>query len=341
MALYASVIIDISHEKLDRAFQYRIPEELSGQIYAGVQVSVPFGNGNHIRQGFVIEVTDKAEFDERKIKAVASVVKDSIAVETQLIALAHWMRKNYGGTMNQALKTVIPVRQKIKAREKRILCLNLDEEKAREQLSVFHKKHHTARARLLEELLRHPQLSYEIVMQKLNVTAAAIRALEEKKIITVLREIDYRTPTAKLKQEESQITLNAMQRQAADAVRQNLRKGINKTYLLHGVTGSGKTEVYMELIAEVIRQGRQAIVLIPEIALTYQTVMRFYAKFGARVSIMNSRLSKGERYDQFLRAKKGEIDIMIGPRSALFTPDRKSTRLNSSHVTESRMPSSA
>ena len=93
MALYASVIIDISHEKLDRAFQYRIPEELSGQIYAGVQVSVPFGNGNHIRQGFVIEVTDKAEFDERKIKAVASVVKDSIAVETQLIALAHWMRK--------------------------------------------------------------------------------------------------------------------------------------------------------------------------------------------------------------------------------------------------------
>ena len=148
MALYASVIIDISHEKLDRAFQYRIPEELSGQIYAGVQVSVPFGNGNHIRQGFVIEVTDKAEFDERKIKAVASVVKDSIAVETQLIALAHWMRKNYGGTMNQALKTVIPVRQKIKAREKRILCLNLDEEKAREQLSVFHKKHHTARARL-------------------------------------------------------------------------------------------------------------------------------------------------------------------------------------------------
>ena len=320
MALYASVIIDISHEKLDRAFQYRIPEELSGQIYAGVQVSVPFGNGNHIRQGFVIEVTDKAEFDERKIKAVASVVKDSIAIETQLIALAHWMRKNYGGTMNQALKTVIPVRQKIKAREKRILCLNLDEEKAREQLSVFHKKHHTARARLLEELLRHPQLSYEIVMQKLNVTAAAIRALEEKKIITVLREIDYRTPTAKLKQEESQITLNAMQRQAADAVRQNLRKGINKTYLLHGVTGSGKTEVYMELIAEVIRQGRQAIVLIPEIALTYQTVMRFYAKFGARVSIMNSRLSKGERYDQFLRAKKGEIDIMIGPRSALFTP---------------------
>ena len=87
-----------------------------------------------------------------------------------------------------------------------------------------------------------------------------------------------------------------------------MHQGIHKTYLLHGVTGSGKTEVYMELIADLIKNGRQAIVLIPEIALTYQTVMRFYGRFGERVSIMNSRLSKGERYDQFLRAKNGEID---------------------------------
>ena len=93
-----------------------------------------------------------------------------------------------------------------------------------------------------------------------------------------------------------------------------------RTYLLHGVTGSGKTEVYMEMIRTVVDQGKQAIVLIPEIALTYQTVMRFYRCFGDRVSIMNSRLSAGERYDQMMRAKKGEIDVMIGPRSALFTP---------------------
>lgn len=92
------------------------------------------------------------------------------------------------------------------------------------------------------------------------------------------------------------------------------------TYLIHGITGSGKTEVYMELIEQIVARGRQAIVLIPEIALTYQTVMRFYRRFGNRVSVMNSTLSAGEKYDQCERAKKGELDVIIGPRSALFTP---------------------
>ena len=116
------------------------------------------------------------------------------------------------------------------------------------------------------------------------------------------------------------LTLNEKQQVVVDHITANIEAGQNKTYLLKGVTGSGKTEVYMELIAHTIAQGKQAIVLIPEIALTFQTVMRFYNRFGDRVSIMNSRLSQGERYDQYLRAKNGDIDIMIGPRSALFAP---------------------
>lgn len=320
MAYYASVIIDISHEKLDRTFQYKIPEELFSQIYPGVLVFVPFGIGNRILRGFVIEVTDYAEFDEQKLKEIDSIVESGVVIESQLIALAHWMHRNYGATMNQALKTVIPVKQKIKAKEKRIVCLCMDENEAAGQLALYKKKHYVARARLLEELLIHPQLSYDIVTQKLNVTANVIRALEEHKIVKVIRQVDYRTPTGHLQKKSYSIELNKLQRQAVDTVFSNIHQGIQKTYLLHGVTGSGKTEVYMELIADVIKNGRQAIVLIPEIALTYQTVMRFYGRFGERVSIMNSRLSKGERYDQFLRAKNGEIDIMIGPRSALFTP---------------------
>lgn len=320
MAYYASVIIDISHEKLDRPFQYKIPEELFSRICPGVMVIVPFGKGNRILRGFVIEVTDHAEFDEQKIKEIQSIAEDSVVIESQLIALAYWMHRNYGATMNQALKTVIPVKQKTKVKEKRILSLCMEKNEAAAQLAVFKKKHYAARARLLEELLIHPQLSYEIVTQKLNVTANVIRALEEQKIINIVREVDYRTPTGHLQKKTHSIQLNEMQQQAVDTVLSNIHQGIHKTYLLHGVTGSGKTEVYMELIADMIGQGRQAIVLIPEIALTYQTVMRFYGKFGERVSIMNSKLSKGERYDQFLRAKNGEIDIMIGPRSALFTP---------------------
>lgn len=318
--MYADIIIDISHEKLDRPFQYRIPKALEEKIYPGVSVKVPFGKGNRILQGFVIELKEQAEFAEDKIKEIHSVAKGSVAVETQLIALAAWMRRNYGATMNQALKTVIPVRKKTKAVEKRLVCLCMEEDEAKEYLAEWKRKHYTARARLLEELLKYPQISYEIVTQKLNVNTSVIRALEEKNVINVSREVDYRNPIRNIKNQGYQITLNPMQKSAVDAVRQNLKQGIQKTYLLHGVTGSGKTEVYMELIADVISMGKQAIVLIPEIALTYQTVMRFFGRFGKRISIINSRLSQGERYDQFLRAKNGEIDIMIGPRSALFTP---------------------
>ena len=114
--------------------------------------------------------------------------------------------------------------------------------------------------------------------------------------------------------------LSVSQNHIVDSIIKDFREGIRRTYLIHGVTGSGKTEVYMELIDHVIAEGKQAIMLIPEIALTYQTLMRFYQRFGDRVSVMNSRLSAGERSDQYERAAKGEIDIMIGPRSALFTP---------------------
>ena len=320
MAYYADVIIDISKEKLDHTFQYKIPEDLAGQIYPGVQVNLPFGRGNRMVCGFVTEVTDYAKYDADKIKEIDSIVKESVAIETHLIALASWMRKNYGSTMNQALKTVIPVKQKTKAKERRIICLCAEEEAAKDQLAVFFKKHHTARARLLEELLVHPEISYEIVTQKLNVSSSVIRALEEKGLLKVRLESEYRNPVGHIERKEHKISLNGQQKKAVEEILCGMQKGVCRTYLLHGVTGSGKTEVYMELIADVIKNGRQAIMLIPEIALTYQTVMRFIAKFGNRVSIINSRMSKGERYDQFLRAKNGETDIMIGPRSALFTP---------------------
>lgn len=320
MASYAGIIIDISHEKIDRAFTYRIPQQLSGRIYPGVSVRIPFGRGNRIQKGFVIEVRQQADFDESKVKDILSVAEEDVEVEAQLIALAAWMRSFYGGTMNQALKTVLPVKTKVKPRKKRMLCLCMDEGQARERLAQFVKKSHTARARLLEELLCHRELSYEIVTQKLNIQAAVIGAFEEMGILKVISGEETCPPKGSLPGYASGICLNEMQRRAAEAVRANLRCGIQKTYLLHGITGSGKTEVYMELIADVLAAGRQAIVLIPEIALTYQTVMRFYGRFGGRVSILHSRLSKGERYEQFLRAKNGETDIVIGPRSALFTP---------------------
>lgn len=163
-------------------------------------------------------------------------------------------------------------------------------------------------------------LSIPLVTGELSVSAATIRALEQSGFIEVITQSGYRNPVEHMSVDTYDKVLNAAQQSVVDAIEGDIAAGLRNTYLIKGVTGSGKTEVYMELIAHCIQSGRQAIVLIPEIALTYQTVMRFFARFGNRVSIINSRLSNGERYDQFERAKNGDIDIMIGPRSALFTP---------------------
>lgn len=318
MANYANIIVDISLEKLDKTFQYLVPEEFLGKLMPGMQVTVPFGK--RTITGYVIELTDEPEFDVEKIKPIFSINTDSVVIEAQLIALAAWIRRNYGATMNQALKTVLPVKQKKKAVVHRTVSLLCSEEEALRHLSFFEEKHQKARARLLRELVCQKELDYSGVTKKLNVSPSVIRALSEKGILKIEEQHSYRNPVSNLTSKGYELILNGQQQAAVDQIMHNMQAGRPKTYLLKGVTGSGKTEVYMELIAQVIAKGKQAIVLIPEIALTYQTVMRFFNRFGDRVSIMNSRLSVGERYDQFLRAQNGDIDIMIGPRSALFAP---------------------
>ena len=318
MSKYANVIVDISHEKLDKTFQYLVPSKLENEIGLGMMVDIPFGH--RTITGYVVELTDEAEFDVSRMKPIIGVKKGSVPIESQLIALAGWMRKNYGATMNQALKTVIPIKQKTKAIERKTLTLLLDKDEAMRTLALFEAKHFTAKARLLRELIAEGELDYSVVTQKLHVPAATIKNLETQNILKLSVSTEYRNPVNHLESKGYHLTLNKMQQSVVDTVTANIDAGISKTYLLKGVTGSGKTEVYMELIAHTIERGKQAIVLIPEIALTYQTVMRFYNRFGNRVSIMNSRLSQGERYDQYLRAKTGDIDIMIGPRSALFAP---------------------
>ena len=318
MAKFANIIVDISQEKLDKTFQYRIPERLQARIAIGMQVVVSFGNRR--LTGYVVELTDEAEYDEDKIKDIISPVSGSVSIENHLIALAGWMRRNYGGTMNQALKTVLPIKEKTKKVEHKRIRLALHPIEAKNQLGEYQRKRNTARARLLEALLAEQELEWDIVTHKLNVSSAVVNSMEESGIIKVISETQYRNPVAHFEKKGYQMILNEAQQQVVDTIVSDYDADIRKTYLLKGVTGSGKTEVYMELIAHVKARGKQAIVLIPEIALTYQTVMRFYNRFGDRVSILNSRMSAGERYDQFLRAKNGEIDIMIGPRSALFTP---------------------
>ena len=318
--MFADIIIDIKHEKLDRIFQYRIPESLQEELRPGMEVLVPFGKGNRITKGYVTGISEICDYDLSKVKEIRDISRTGVAIEGKLVALAAWMKENYGGTMIQALKTVLPIKQKENAQVKKRLRLLLDAETGREKLVFYLEKNQKARARLLAALLDDPVLEYDLVTKKLNITLPVIRVLEEQGVLAVEERRVYRNPVKEGTMGRKKITYTEEQKHVIERFRQDYEGGVRRTYLLHGVTGSGKTEVYMEMIRLVVEQGKQAIVLIPEIALTYQTVMRFYRSFGDRVSIMNSRLSAGERYDQMMRAKAGQVDVMIGPRSALFTP---------------------
>lgn len=320
---FANIIVDISHEKVDRPFQYRIPEALKGQLEVGMAVMIPFGLGNKRIKGYVMEITDRAEYDEHKLKAVDSIVKDGVSAQSDSMKLAGWIRENYGSTMIAALKTVLPVKRKLKQVVRKTIVCKVDTDTAAASAEEFAQKHQNAKARLMHELARQPALPHTLVTGKLNVTAQTIQALEKAGFIEVQAEGTYRKV---LPENIAAINnwqkkqLSEHQRAIVDSIMQDFKTDIRRTYLIHGVTGSGKTEVYMELIEQMMDEGRQAIMLIPEIALTYQTLIRFYRRFGDRVSVMNSRLSAGERSDQYERAARGDIDIMIGPRSALFTP---------------------
>ena len=319
--IYADIIVDISHEKVDRSFQYKVPEELQHKLQVGMVVTIPFGNGNHERKGYVIGLSDTPAFDTSRMKELRGICSSEETTEERLIALAAWMKNQYGSTMVQALKTVLPVREKVKAKEKRYIILNVSEEEAEKTAEKLESGRCKARARLVRALLKEKKIDYTKASKELGMTAAVLRPLADEGIVQVVQDEVYRMTVdgTNIPREELSVLTEAQQ-EAFDQIQEEWKSDSPRPVLIHGVTGSGKTQVYMKLIRQVIDEGKQVIVLVPEIALTYQTVRRFYGWFGEKVSVLNSRLSAGERYDQFKRAKRGEIQIMVGPRSALFTP---------------------
>lgn len=250
-AKYADIIIDISHEALDKTFQYRIPEELKDVVEVGSQVLVPFGQSNRKRKGYVINITDTPGFDVNKLKDIDSVPQKSLAIEGKLIKLADWMRRNYGSTMINALEAVLPVKQQVKKVAAKVELTGM-------------------------ELDKPPVIALNEAQQRLVDEYIRDKACTDREAPPV--------------------------------------------YLLHGITGSGKTEVYIECVRSCIEEGEQAIVLIPEISLASQTVARFKQHFGNRVVTIHSELSKGEKYRAVMSIKNHEADVIIGPRSALFAP---------------------
>ncbi len=320
---YADVILDIKISQLDRPFSYRVPEYLQQDLGVGDPVTVPFGKGNTMRKGFIIGFRDSVNMPADAVKDIAGLAPKGVSAEERTLDLAAFLRRRYGGTFSQALKTVLPAKASVEKLTFRYIRANASREELISALGEAQRKHQRAKVRILEAVLEEEEIPYTWVTSKLGVSGQTISGLERSGLLQIITTREYRNPVHLGEETEERVTLNEQQRQAVDGILGDATEGRwegRRRYLIHGVTGSGKTEVYMALIEEVIRHGRQAIFLIPEIALTYQTLLRFYRRFGNRVSVLHSGLSAGEKYDQCQRALAGEIDVIIGPRSALFTP---------------------
>lgn len=317
---YANVIVNISHENLDKVYAYAVPEEWRDKVGIGSQVIIPFGKGNRQTKGFVLELSEEPDFDLDKIKPITQVLEDGMVLESHFIQLAAWIREQYGGTMNAALRTVLPVKTKLKDKEQKYLHLAVSRERLSVYLEECHKKNYKARVRLGEILLDTPDLKMAEAVQVYKVSRDAIKKFEELGLLQISSQVVRRNPVETHLVAEKKIVLTKAQEEAVGYVWNNYQNSYHKPVLLHGITGSGKTEVYMELIERMEKLGKQSIVLIPEIALTTTMVTRYYQRFGDRMSVLHSKLSLGERSDQYQRAQNGEITVMLGPRSALFTP---------------------
>ena len=239
--MYAEVIVDISHEAIDKSFSYRIPEDMV--LHVGDPVLVPFGRGK--KKAYVLSIHERVCFPEEKIKDIDSVLDKEFSVEEELLSLAVWMSREYGTGLNQCLKTVIPVKKKVKKRGKATKLL--------------------------------------------------------------------------WKAEEAPLSLTKEQANVLEGIKLAFSKG-EKAALLFGVTGSGKTEVYLKLMEEIIRKGKEVIFLIPEISLSFQTRSRIEKRFPGLVSVLHSKMSQGERAESMEKCRSGEVKILMGPRSALFAP---------------------
>ncbi len=323
--MYARVMIDIAHANVDRLFTYAVPEEIS--VLPGHRVLVPFGAGNKPMEGFVLEVTETFEEQGVRLKNVLRTMEPYTALTGEQILLAYWIRDAYHCLLVDALRLMIPAQLRGgRVREKRVRTVELapgvDVQAALDSLK---KKDGASRAPVQSEVISL-LASAKTAMCAADIAAfvpgasAALAALIKKGIVAQEGRVTFRNPflCGKIVRSEP-LELTDAQREALRAIEQKLeaRSGI---CLLHGVTGSGKTEVYMQSIARVLAEGGRAIVLVPEISLTPQATDRFRSRFGERVAVLHSRLSPGERYDEWRRIRLGYVDVVVGARSAVFAP---------------------
>ena len=300
--MFAEVIIDQDARALDKIFEYIIPDNLN--VGEGDRVLLPFGN--RIVQGFVVKVKDNCEYDKSKLKKIVSKVDEQRVVKPEMLELMKFMAKKNHLILASILRLFIPAEMR-EGKVKELFQTFVVLENEDVSLSKSAKK----QAELLEYLKEVKRDSLTNLLK--NFGASAVNGLLEKGAVRKEKQEIKRTPFV-MSQSDKSVKLNYSQQNAIEKIKED------KTYLLHGVTGSGKTEVYMNLIERVLERGKNAIMLVPEISLTPQIMSNFKARFGENVALLHSGLSAGEKFDEWKRLFSGEARIAIGARSAIFAP---------------------
>lgn len=319
---YAEVSVSITNKNVDKIFLYKIPKLLRNKISVGSMLEVPFGKGNRSITGYVVNLTNECNVSEHKLKEIISISGTYPVLSQTMLKLAFWMKEKYYTTLAECVKCILP--KFVKDKTIKYASINKDKENINELIEEILAKNNQ-QSRVLKVLRQAGAVSISELKMLLGIAQSPITALEKKEIISintveVKRNIydvnNYKRTNAFNPTEEQSQAIEFINQRLDDSFAEDKKKPI----LLHGVTGSGKTEIYLRIISEVIKKGRQAIVLVPEISLTPQTVSRFIGRFGSLVTVTHSRLSDSERYDQWKKAISGDISIMVGPRSAIFTP---------------------
>jgi primosomal protein N' (replication factor Y) len=318
--IIASVVLNLS---LDKEFDYRIPPALLGRIEIGSRVRVPFGNGREPRSGFVVGLKHHSDYGELKEIETPEAEKEQIPAE--LLKLARWMADYYCCPYEKAVVVLLPASVRSgRVGHRRQLFIGLAPGIDPKLTAAEIEKKSPRQAQVLLTLERTGGCTASRLCHLSGIDNSVLRAMEKKGLVTLEEEVVERDPFA-----GDTIIPDSPKKLTSDQARimpplleaQELRK--HRTFLLHGVTGSGKTEVYLQAIARCLELGREAIVLVPEISLTPQTVERFRARFGDRVSVLHSGLSDGERFDEWVKINEGRAPIVVGARSALFAPMRR------------------
>ncbi len=313
---YVDLIVDLPVENVDKSFTYHVPEELKSEVELGKKVVVSFRRQKI--EGYVIEEREEVDFDTKPIIDLASPY---VFFDQELLELAKWMARYYQCYLISAIKAIVPS-GKNQVKTKRVVNLNQSAAETKKTVSRLESKA-PKQTEVLNYLLANPEekLTTTELAERANTSPGTIRRLKEKDLVSYSREEVKRIPYGEHNfSATAPFELTADQTAVFAQLKAALTEKEAETILLKGVTGSGKTEIYLQAIRKVIAGGGVAIVLIPEISLTPQTINRFKSRFGDQVAVLHSQLSAGERFDEWRRIKEGAAQIVVGARSAIFAP---------------------